>query len=224
MQKRWEIYLLSLIFSYLLIIKLGLNSVVQPIRLTLTGIILLEAAIYSVNTSSNKLKFPSVMTGLFAFYLFVVIISYPLNLMFNLGSIVKYSCYMLVFLAAFNGFNLRTEKLFGGYFLLGLYAVSFVQLFTGDTEYINMVERVSGVYYRHSSGMALFLTILFGHVLYKSNKSWSFIHLLIISYLLLKTGSRSGVIAVIVAWLVVELFKGKNWKLLITISITLYLL
>lgn len=216
MQYRWRLYLLSLIWSYLILIKFGLNSIVQPIRLLLTGLILIEAIIYLSNFKVHQLRFPSLWSGLFAVYLILVMLVFPMNLVFNLGSVVKYSSYMLVFLAAYNGLNIRTENLFSRYFFYGLYAVSFYQIFAGDTEYINMAERVSGVYYRHSSGMALMLTILIGHILYKSRDSWKYLHLLIIGYLLIKTGSRTGVIAVVFSLLFVEVVVKKNWKVFLS--------
>jgi hypothetical protein len=215
MQKRWVFYLLFLISSYLILIKLNLDSLVQPIRILITFIIALESVVYLLKRQSRLITLPSYRTGLFAIYIVITIFAFPMNWAFNMGSTVKYSCYLLVFLAAYNGFYIQSEKLFSKYFLFSLYGVSFFQLFTGDTEFINMVERVSGLYYRHSSGMALILTILIGHVLYKSRSNWKYLHLITISYLLLKTGSRSGVIAAIFAWLFIEVFKRKDWKVFV---------
>lgn len=215
MQKRWLFYLVFLITSYLILIKLDLDSLVQPIRLLLTLIIALESLVYLLKQQSRLIMFPSFRAGIFVIYIVLIIIAFPMNWIFNLGSMVKYSCYILVFLAAYNGFHLQSEKLISKYFLFSLYGVSFYQLFTGDTEFINMVERVSGLYYLHSSGMALILTILIGHVLYKSRSKWKYLHLITISYLLLKTGSRSGVIAAVFAWLFIVVFKRKDWKVFV---------
>ena len=214
------IYLTGLIFSYLLSIKLGMSSLAQPIRLVLTLLILVEALTFLSNIKATKL--PSLRFGFLLIYIFCVVLVFPMNLYFNVGSVVKYVSYYCVFLAAYNGLNVPMHKLFSIRFLVILYAVSFWQIYFGDTEYINMTERVSGVYYKHSSGMALLLTILFGYIAYSSRISWRFAHMIIIGYLLVKTGSRSGLIAVLLSAVFIEVIYKRNWKSFILLFIIGY--
>lgn len=218
MQTRVAVYLLGLIFSYLVTLKVGMSAFVQPIRLALTLLLFLETFIFLKKV--DALKFPSYKSGIFILYIFALVLLYPFNLAFNIGSVVKYICYTSVFLAAYNGFNFSLDRLFNYRILLVIYIVGFWQIFIGDTEFINMVERVSGVYYKHSSGMALFLTLVFGHIAYSSRISWRYIHLIFIAFFILKTGSRSAVLGILLSIIIIEIFIKRNYKfLLFTIGI-----
>ena len=93
------------------------------------------------------------------------------------------------------------------YILLLFLTVGLIQAITGDTYLVNMVDRVAGPYYLHASGFSLFLVSTIPILIYKISKSGisftRFICLITGLFILLRTGSRAGLIGFLISVILV---------------------
>ena len=204
-EKRTAVYLLLTSLSYLVLLKLGLDSLIKPIRFLLLCALLVECIIA---LTIIKSYFSSFISGFFILYVLVfLVISIFLNPM-ALGAVFKFIVYLLIFLIYRSTDFSVTKFIESPRFIFLVIAVSIYQIYSNDLEYINMVQRLSGIYYKHSSGFALFLCFPIGYLIFEKKTLLGYAVAFVLFYFLFLTGSRSGVLACIFAIIIVY-FKTK---------------
>lgn len=180
-------------FIYLISYKIfDAPKLIEPLRFGST--------LFLIFILVNQIQLNKIHTdirGVFFLYLFIAGI-FASIIRFELSNIFVLARYFLFFVITTIDLRNLSRYIFNRIEFLAFptLAICLFQLITGDTYFANMVERVSGPYYMHSSGLSLFLIIINSILIYKivvHKKNITRIFFLIIScYLLLRTGSRAG--------------------------------
>jgi hypothetical protein len=193
-------------FTYIVAFKLtNTPNLIDLYRFGFTCLIILQL-IYSHRIYLNKVYInPSIL--FFSLVIFNGLISDFLYLQVdNVASLGRYILYLL-------GLIIMREKIvillikYIEQILLIFLTVGVIQAITGDTYLVNMVERVSGPYYLHASGYSLFLVTTLPILIYKISKEgfsfFRFICLITALFMLLRTGSRAGLIGFLISVILV---------------------
>lgn len=213
-------FLVSLIFSYLILIKLGLSEYAQLFRISQLILIIVVSIFYLLK---NNFNIPGTLNKLFFIYLiFFLCYSFILNPA-SIGSILKYLSYILIYFVVYNipklYDNIPYNKNHLNVLSIIVFLIGSFQLITGDLQYLNMVKRVSGTYYLHASGFALFLIFPISYYIFISKSIYRFPLIIIGTYILFRTGGRSAFLAFLLAYLIVFF---KNYKFYFSIITTLF--
>ena len=216
-------FLVSLIFSYLIFIKLGLSEYAQLFRISQLILIIVVSISYLIK---NNFKIPGIFNKFFFIYLLIFFCySFILNPS-SIGSILKFFSYILIYFVFYNIPKLYENIPYNEKYLnvvsIIVFLIALYQLFTGDLQFLNMVKRVSGTYYLHASGFALFLIFPISYYIFISKSSYRFLLIIVGTYILFRTGGRSAFLAFLLAYLIV-FFKDHKlyFSLLIGICVSL---
>lgn len=193
-------------FTYMVAFKFtNTANLIDLYRFGFTCLIILQL-ICSHKIYLNKVYInPSIL--FFSLVIFNGLISNLLYLQIdNVASLGRYLLYLL-------GLIIIREKIV---FLLIKYieqilliylTVGVIQAITGDTYLVNMAERVAGPYYLHASGYSLFLVTTLPILIYKiSKEGLSFLRFICFItglFILLRTGSRAGLIGFLISVILV---------------------
>jgi hypothetical protein len=193
-------------FTYMVAFKYtNTANLIDLYRFGFTCLIILQLS-YSHKIYLNKVKVnPSIL-----FFSLVILNGLISNLLYlqvdNIASLGRYILYLL-------GLIILREKIvfllikYIEQILLIFLTVGVIQTITGDTYLVNMAERVAGPYYLHASGYSLFLVTTLPILIYKISKEglsfFRFICLLTGLFILLRTGSRAGLIGFLISIILV---------------------
>lgn len=211
-------------FTYMVAFKYtNTANLIDLYRFGFTCLIILQLS-YSHKISLNKVKVnPSIL-----FFSLVILNGLISNLLYlqvgNIASLGRYILYLL-------GLIILREKIV---FLLIKYieqilfiflTVGVIQAITGDTYTVNMSDRVAGPYYFHASGYSLFLVTTLPILIYKiSNEGLSFFRFICLItglFILLRTGSRAGLLGFLISVILVYRKKIFNKYTILVLFISL---
>lgn len=191
----------SYLFSYLILLKLNMGLLVQEIRYL---IVIVQVFLVCTILSLRLVKLKK-YTYYFIFFIIMFYICSSVRYPQTLTSNLKIILYLLTFVL-FRTMDLSSicvNKNLFNVISLSIILICFYQLNTNDWEYINGVYRLSGPYYKHSSGFALFLGVWIAFY-FNSSKNWiSVLFLICLFYFLIRTGSRSAFLASLLGFIVV---------------------
>ena len=211
-------------FTYLLAFKFtNTANLIDLYRFGFTCLIILQL-IYSHKIYLNKVYInPSIL-----FFSLVILNGLIYNLFYlqfdNIASLGRYILYLvgLIILRKKIVFLLikYIEQILLIYLIVGI-----IQIITGDTYEVNMSDRVAGPYYLHASGFSLFLVTTLPILIYKISKYGlnflRFLCFIIGLYILLRTGSRAGLIGFLISVILVYRKKIFNKYTILVLSISL---
>lgn len=211
-------------FTYMVAFKYtNTANLIDLYKFGFTCLIILQLS-FSHKIYLNKVKAnPSIL-----FFSFVILNGLISNLLYlqvdNIASLGRYILYLL-------GLLILREKIvfllikYIEQILLIFLTVGVIQAITGDTYLVNMVERVSGPYYLHASGYSLFLVTTLPILIYKISKEgfsfFRFICLITGLFILLRTGSRAGLIGFLISVILVYRKKIFNKYTILVLFISL---
>ena len=154
-----------------MLIKLGFENYSQIIRFLVVIYILCEFIFYVA--LKGKVIIKSKLELLLITYLIIYSVFSIIIDVFALGSVLKYLLYAFIpvivrtYFHQHKSLNLNTLKPYVYAISTLVVLISLFQTITNDTQLINLVNRVSGVYYRHASGLALFLVFPIGYFFFE---------------------------------------------------------